>query len=514
MIQIQYNIKTLSPILLTKISGDTNMVSTLDYIPGTSIRGIFAHEYIKQNIKSDAHLDDFFYNSFLNSGLYFTNAYYIKTNGKEKIICYPTPLSIKSTKEKGEISDLLIKEGNDQTQNLGNYCNIQNDMIDIIDVRKSINFHNTRKDRLKGHSDEGTIFNYESLDVGQEFTGKILGQIDELQKIFDLFEGTKKINIGRSKNIQYGFAELTLNPPEEYISDIGSEKPEEISDTFILTFLSPAIIYNDNGFPSTSFHDLRSYLVRSLGISAENIKILDLFKRTDTIENFIAIWLLKRPSETAIKEGSCFKISIIDFNEENKKLLIELQQTGLGERTSEGFGRFAINLQKVEKYHKVDINNNKPSKPLERIPETTKDIIKNVIKQKYYSYSELYALEDCGNFIKLKERIPSNSLIGRLELMLQESKSKKDFLEKLENLTKPTKEKLKNCRSEKSNLFTFFQKSDPIIFFTIKHKQLKEISSLINYQASDDGDFMFNIYRNYWFTFLASMRKEKKKGGN
>lgn len=43
---ITYRITTLSPIILTSRTGDPNMVSTLDYIPGTHIRGIFAHEYL------------------------------------------------------------------------------------------------------------------------------------------------------------------------------------------------------------------------------------------------------------------------------------------------------------------------------------------------------------------------------------------------------------------------------------------------------------------------------------
>ncbi|WP_269849658.1 hypothetical protein [Methanosarcina horonobensis] len=48
MYQLTYEIETLSPVLLTQISGDTNMVSTLDYIPGTVVQGIFANNYIKK----------------------------------------------------------------------------------------------------------------------------------------------------------------------------------------------------------------------------------------------------------------------------------------------------------------------------------------------------------------------------------------------------------------------------------------------------------------------------------
>lgn len=126
MHQMQYIIKTVSPIVLTSISGDANMVSTLDYIPGSVIRGIFAQKYIDKNeCNSEAHKDSNFYNIFLSSEVCFTNAYIAKCNEKCTIY-YPTPLSIQSAKtDENKIFDLInMGEVPDQTKYVGKYCKL------------------------------------------------------------------------------------------------------------------------------------------------------------------------------------------------------------------------------------------------------------------------------------------------------------------------------------------------------------------------------------------------------
>jgi len=269
MYQIHYKIRTLSPILLTWITGDTNMVSTLDYIPGSVVLGIFAKKYIdKKDMGRNAHEDQYFHRCFLNSSICFTNAYLSKSNGKDRSTFYPTPLSIQSSKEdEKEIYDLMITSKK-QTEYPGNYCKIIDDKINLASANRSINFHHSRKDRVKGHSDDGTIFNYESLNPLQEFSGWIIGEEADLNIILELIGSKMKINIGRSKQIQYGKAELELlyDIPDTPISEVYAFNLDRLNNPFILTFWSPAIIYNENGFPSTSITDLKKYLSSHLEV--------------------------------------------------------------------------------------------------------------------------------------------------------------------------------------------------------------------------------------------------------
>lgn len=496
------------------------MVSTLDYIPGSSILGVFAAKYIQiEKLGGNAHLDAFFRDCFLNSDIIFTNAYINRNDMGDVVAHYPTPISIQSLKiNEGEIFDLLNTDSGEQTEHLGNYCMIAENEISKISVNKSINFHHARDDRLSGHSDEGTIFNYESIDPWQDFSGRIIGEKKDIESFLSLFERSMKINIGKSRNIQYGHAELNLisETPEIFTSEIDSFEAEKLINSFSLTLLSASILYNKNGFPSTSLLDLKTYLAESLGISSGDIEIIDAFKKSETVENFVSKWLLKRPSEVSIKAGSCFDIKIDKFDENIKNSLIELQERGLGERLGEGFGRFAINLQESKKYDIQGEIVQKIEKPSGAIPEITKNIIKNITIESYQTSASVQALNDCKKFCENKDRIPTNSLLGKLGLMLKDSNSEADFVEMINNMPDLTKKNLRRCinQSINLNLFDFIKNGDNIILEIFRQSRSLECCALIDFNPETDHDLSYRIYNRYWKTFLASMRKEKKIGGD
>lgn len=575
MYQLGYEIETLSPVILTQISGDTNMVSTLDYIPGTVVQGIFANRYIKtSNLHSDAHEDPTFHKWFLNSGIIFTNAYIAYEKDGKKVYFSPTPFSISKYKITGPETkkirafDSLIKDPNSRQKDqleqqkdkleqqkdpMEPYCIIEDNKIFTKNVKKSINFHHARENRLRGHSEEGTIFNYESLDSGQIFAGRILGSENDLKQIKFLIESQEKIRIGRSKNVQYGEAKLTWisNNPEKYESELQGFLPENLNSNFKLTFLSSAIIYNEHGFSSASISTLRDYLAESLNfhtlnLTVDDISIIKSFKRAEIVENFVGKWLLKKPSENSIKAGSCFeiKIQVTDdqFDKDIKESLLKLQKTGIGERTGEGFGRFAINLQKKEKYelHKLegeeteDESRGNAREPDGEIPDLVKGIVKSIILNSYKTRIEAKALEDCSDFLKEKSRIPPNSLLGKMELMLRDSDSPEKFMMAIEAFPQLTKNKLDRCRNEKmkETLYSFmvprknnskdeknvavnndaYKKKESEIFPPFdKDLDLDEACTLISFDPKEDKNTRASLYFHYWITFLTNIRKKSKK---
>ncbi|WP_269849659.1 hypothetical protein [Methanosarcina horonobensis] len=262
---------------------------------------------------------------------------------------FPTPFSINKYKiaepetEANKAFDLIIEDPDTKQKNhVGTYCriekrqhiedsNIEDSKIFTKNVKKSINFHHARENRLKGHSEEGTIFNYESLDSGQIFAGRILGSETDLRQIKTLLESRGKIRIGRSKSTQYGEAKLTWvsKEPEKYESELQGLTLDELKNHFILTFLSPALINNECGFASASINDLRKSLAKSLNVDTlnltiDNIEITKSFKKTEIVENFVSKWLLKKPSENSIKAGSCFEIKIRVANDQLDKDIKEL----------------------------------------------------------------------------------------------------------------------------------------------------------------------------------------------
>ncbi|WP_338041657.1 RAMP superfamily CRISPR-associated protein [Methanosarcina barkeri] len=532
--QLRYRIKTLSPIILPHISGDTNMVSTMDYIPGSVILGIFANKYVKENkLGSDAHKDSNFHSWFLNSNLCFTNAYLSKMDGAAVAEYYPVPFSINYLKtDENQIFDLIFKEigkendneiekENDneidkQTKYPGSYCYIENNNIRFASVNRSINFHNARKNRLKGRSDDGAIFNYESIDQNQEFTGRIIGTEKELKLFLEKFESEMKVRIGRSKSIQYGQAVLTLlsNEPEIFVSEIPSFQLEKVNSTFSLTLLSSTIIYDRNGFPSTSLIDLKSYLADNLKVNLKNIKIVKAFTKSEIVETFVSKWLLKKPSETAIKAGSCLLINVEGFDDNTKNSLLELLEIGIGERTGEGFGRFAINLQEPKEYSQPKTRKHnlvKPEKPDVEIPDTIRDLMKNVILNSYDTLIESRALSRCKGFCENKNSIPSNSLLGKLESMIKDSSNSEELVKKMDKLPGLTREKLEKCRDKNINLFNFINSRESGILEDLNPEaDLKGAGTLIDLNLENDSELRFKMYSHYWLTFLASMRKEIK----
>jgi CRISPR-associated protein Csx10 len=100
---VKFRITSLSPLLFASNTGDPNMVATLDYIPGTHIRGMFANEYIKRKgLGVKAHEDSTFYNWFLKGDLKFTNAYIVQKKDDKTYGLFPIPLSIQMRKRRRE----------------------------------------------------------------------------------------------------------------------------------------------------------------------------------------------------------------------------------------------------------------------------------------------------------------------------------------------------------------------------------------------------------------------------
>jgi len=516
MLKIKYQIKTLSPILLSTQSGDMNMTATLDYIPGSAILGVFAGKYIQaKNLDKTAHTDPYFYNWFLNSGIIFSNAYPCKETEYGTKNYFPAPLSMQTEKnDETTASDLFHKDSDEQMKTISGYCHIAGNTILKLTPSKSLNFHHARPDRIRGHSIEGQIFNYESIDPDQLFEGEIIGEEETLKEFVEELVGNEfPIQLGRSRTAQYGQAELK----------IVSEKPEKLEvednlkDKFILTFLSQTVLYNKNGFPSTSLDDLARYLSEALGIELKPDQIKS-FKKPVEIENFISIWRLKRPSEVAFEAGSCFSIQIIDGSSK----LIDLQKNGLGERRGEGFGRIKLNWWHEKDSYTVRESDEKKTeveKPNGKIPELTARIFKEVLKENWKRAIERRALREYKQFIDHKP--PTNSLLGRLEMMLKNAKSKEEFLKQIGKLHSTAMEKLEVCRGEEDTLLEFIKKGDPLNKpFSKEMAGLKtELENMekekgVKLEYLTEKKFWDELYKLYWLTFFRMMRKSNKKGGN
>lgn len=491
---IKYRITALSPLIFTSSTGDPNMVATLDYIPGTHLRGLFANEYIKRNnLYGVAERDDKFFRWFIKGDIKFLNAYIATSDNNNKIHAhYPVPLSIQRQKNGNEIYDLLIDPPEDEqskTKSLDSeYCRFAGGTIYLEDVKKSLNFHHAR-DRHRGVAKQGIIFNYESIDEGQLFEGFILGDTKSLIEFQQSFpDGV--YYIGRSRNNQYGkvLFEIITRQPQEFESEVESQIETGES---VLTLLSDTIIYNENGFPVVDIKEFE----KAIGCPVKRA-----FIRAKEWEGFISVWKSKTPLEICFKAGSAF---LIEIREHDIPRLKELQKKGIGMLTHLGFGRFVIGWQKTGKFAKDEKERKKPTKPDGEPPQSFKLILKTLTEDFLQVITQKQAIQKASEF----KNPPPKSLLSKLEKALTEDR----LHELLNNLKDTAKNHLTKCRTDSETLYDFL-KQTPYKELPAEHN-LNKIFKEFKLFDSQSSEILKRINKTYLLTLLVSLRKKPEKGG-
>jgi CRISPR-associated protein Csx10 len=486
---IRYKIKTINPIIIRFKRGDANMVNTKSYIPGSNILGVFASLYIKNKGLGNAHKNAVFHNWFLNGDLVFTNAFI--SDDKRKY--FPNPHSLKKEKYKEEnVYDEMFSENNNKSLKSNNaFISIDEENIYSMTVKKSISFHHSKDNEA---SENGAIFNYESISEGQVFEGNIIGNAgkeNEFLQFIKEFKNQYTVYIGLSKNSQYGKAKIELLDEFEYEQEI--ETDIESDDTDIaMTFLSDTIIYNDNGFSTADNDNLEKLLA---------VKIKKSFIRKTRAEQFIGVWKLKNQSETAFETGSCF---LIDKLPDNYR---EMQIKGIGERTNEGFGRVVFGWQSGEsQYSNNVILIETPEKPNGEPPKIVKNIIIDIIKERFRDKIVSKAINDAHLFKKL----PTKSLCGKLQSIVGDMAKFQDNLKEIVN-NEPAKNQLIKCNNGTERLLDYISKNSIINIKSLLNQS--EFNSLDNFtnELKDSKDIKIDMYKLYLKTFFNFMRKDKRR---
>lgn len=511
MAYIEISINLLSPVILSSDVPDNNLTETFDYIPASALIGLFATKYIFQSHLEDAHNDSKFYKWFLKGDIVFTNAYISIKDEYDEIDMLPTPLCIKKQKKGERILNILLNTEDEQTLFISPYAYIKGNSIKTYEPAKKINFHHMR-DRLKGHTKDETMFNYEALMPGQIFKGKIYGDSTNLKEFKETFGENIIGRLGKSKNAEYGAVEITLS--EIINEDVGKLIGEDVEDEdyILLTFISPCILLNENGFPDPSLSNLERYLENVL--DKGSFEIENCVMKTSFTENYVSVWKMKRPIETAITAGSTVKLIFKDNLpfESIKSSLEKIIKDGIGERRNEGFGRIELNIATAEEYHKKTIKSNQ-DKPTSKIPQEAKKIFKSIIQNMLKEEFEGKAYEDALGFVCL----PSNSLLGKLGLILSKCKNEEEFKEAVDELKSKAKNQLEDCKnkSKRCNLYECIKKFktteiiDSIYKDASKEDYLK-LAKISDYNAEEENELLLQLWRIYFSVLFRHMRQIQK----
>ena len=478
--EIELLLKAESNIMVSKQLSEV----TENYIPGSNIMGSIANKYIKdKKIDNFDNIDEKFINLFLNGKVIYSNAYITEKDGKLEY--YPAPLSYSKVKNMNKVYHnkmIDVNEENIQLSNFGDKFVTLTGENYIKEVLTSENYHHQRaKDLSIGHvsegKDGGTFYQFLSIDQGQYFKTKIIGKGKELNEILKYIKIDEILRVGKSKAAEYGKLRVVNNLKTEI------KETEKTYSKFAVILTSPLILFDENKVQiAKDKNTLINKLKETFGI--ENLKVTKAFIGYSEESGFNAIW--KMPKEQVVSYASG---TTIVFESESPVKLKE--KYILGERINEGYGQLVIydladkkDSSLTFKEYKIESEEKKYSEIQKETRKILNKSIKKVINEEIL-IDALNTVEKNYNKISI-----NNTTIGRILLMLKESKNYEEF-DKNVNSIKDDK-KLKNIIKiieNKENLF----KLDS---YKIYEQSLKSINGVI--QNEEQEKFILEYIKQFF----------------
>ncbi|MBC8213794.1 MAG: hypothetical protein H8E71_04055 [Candidatus Marinimicrobia bacterium] len=520
MKKLTYTLEIQSPVVISDTTGGQNHIKSMNYIPGSTILGVFAGKFIAKNHIRDVHKDSDFNRLFLSNSVRFLNAN-IENNDKRAITI---PSYFEQLKQEfGEVFDNFEKpqpEGIERQS--AKAVSGFSDGKQKLSVKKEVAFHtvrNTEKhpNRITGKSEDGGIFTYEGIATGQVMKGEIIGNESDLNSLKSLFSDCEIVHLGRSKTAQYGEAELSFGN----IETVG-EKSE--GNTITLQFRSLVLITNEFGFPSTKWDDLKLELEKN-GLSDIELKEnangwKSASAKSISVENYNRKWGAKKPSHHAFTAGSAFKISAKGIDEFVKNV----SENGIGLRTNEGFGEVSIETLSTNSFKQQKSQSYK--KPNS---DTPVGLFTQIIKNEVLKLAEME-----GAKVSFNKKL-LNSVNGQLIDVLRSADNDEQIKSEMnkrvtiritwdkpevgdkrteydQDVLKKFALNLKECKLMGSgdNLWEIFSNADSKEYCKKNIKQSDFIKIFPKEVGINIDQFDFEFYKKYWITALTKMMKKKE----
>lgn len=401
--KLEFQTTLLDPIVIARVFGEQNTVSTFQYFPSHLIRGIVARLIIENEAltgKNASENEAFreiildgkvsFHPFFINGAFPVPKAY-----GFDKTIQGLQPLVSRFD------SNIPLKQLSGFGQRIDN--KFINEEIDL-----TFSFHHSRfESRIEGKSTEskGGIFYYEALDENQIMKGCIYGPPSYLLYIQNLLlqkEGV--ISVGKAKSAQYGKVQFG----DFRLTDL---TPEKLEKSATILFISPVITINDLGFSIPDIDYVIQYLYDEYGITVNSYKIAS---SPTWVETYMGVWKSKTPREAAFDIGTTLTIS---FKGELDVTRIEAE--GIGQRTNEGYGKVKIidlltSLERIE---------NEPNQVLSNSGNFGNKLLDDIFRKQLENDELLEIKRSATSFGIKKRKLITNSLIGRLHDALMKAEN-------------------------------------------------------------------------------------------
>ncbi len=454
---LTFNVQLLEPLLVNDVGGgDPNSAVGFEFIPGSVIKGgALIGKYLRGKPKNSVDAEDSeFRKLFFDGETLFLNGYPLNKDGSRSL---PTPLSWHFEKDdpKKRIHDLTSEDYLSEEMNFSErnwkkvtepFCNLFEDdegeeTTILYQPLNQVQIHIFRANRQKETDKESTIFRYQALEAGQNFSCVILVKNESsFEKIKGLLEERGNFNFGKSHLAGYGrvrvYSIKVSDDWEEY-SAVGDEDDDKV----VITLLSDAIIRDKNtGAYCTNINSV-------LGMKSGSSN----FVGTRVRGGFNRTWNLPLPQVLAIKAGSVF---VYKINSELLNLL-ETQNHGgdRGEKREEGYGRIAVNWHRVNEINTLEDSLKLPSFTKIEDPDSlclAKRIVERMTKEKLDQ-----ALIQAANVLEIKENAPKKSQLSRMRVIVRRSLKEDDLSKVTEHISKmkeAAEKQFQNARIENKSL--------------------------------------------------------------
>ena len=369
------------PLIISEKAEAGNEFYTVNYIPGSSIRGALAGRVAAQHDLDQAEVYAAFVRLFFRGGVVFPSLYPARREDKRIYPALPAPLDLFSCElysgfapagtfpRHGAVGltapEMAARQGGtifDLSEDLLPRCPVCHSrmkplggFLGLHPVPKRI--EPTRVTEMHVHIDPitrraagGDLFGFDALAPGQYLVGEMTcadaAAWEDLSALagLPLKDGQITLRLGKANRRGYGQVTLWIERQK------GREHPwyqlslsQRVTDPkapLVLTLLTDAIVPDRWGRFQTSFDN--AWLGEALGVKVE---VKHSFCASRAVDAFNAHLGLPRWRDVALRAGSAVRLEIaeaIDLPELLKRLG-DVERRGLGLRRNEGLGRVVFN---------------------------------------------------------------------------------------------------------------------------------------------------------------------------
>jgi CRISPR-associated protein Csx10 len=186
---------------------------------------------------------------------------------------------------------------------------------------------NASNNRNIKRENDSTVFRYDAIAAGENFFGIIIADdTKDIRKLGSLLNEAD-VSLGGSRSA--GFGRVSFEN-FQIVENWSEYQPSSLlnDDVVVITLLSDVILRDCNGNPTADMDTV---------IGSGRLKA---YQKTRFAGGFNRKWGLPLMQSVALQAGSVF---VYASSEVDQEALKRLENDGIGERRTEGFGRIAIN---------------------------------------------------------------------------------------------------------------------------------------------------------------------------